>query len=191
MENRSATDQASILRERLPRCIRRWSGNNIFWQRKIQRQVGVRLLDETRMRQCGVIGLHKPSNFNQGGHMSAAVELSLYERLGGRGKIHQITEDVWINHISNPDVSARYANSDAEKIKSLVTEFVCWGTGGPEQYSGKDMLTAHRTMNISHREFMAVIDDVMRALEKNKIAKREQNEMLGLLMSLKDQVIHR
>jgi hemoglobin len=123
--------------------------------------------------------------------MSAAVEISLYERLGGREKIHQITEDVWINHISNPDVSARYANSDAEKIKSLVTEFVCWGTGGPEQYSGKDMLTAHRTMNISHREFMAVIDDVMRALEKNKIAKREQNEMLGLLMSLKDQVIHR
>lgn len=123
--------------------------------------------------------------------MSAAVEISLYERLGGRERIRQITEDVWINHVNNPDVSARYANSDAEKVKALVTEFVCWGTGGPAQYSGKDMLTAHRTMNISHREFMAVIDDVMRALEKNKIGKQEQNEMLGLLMSLKDQVIHR
>jgi len=51
--------------------------------------------------------------------MSAAVELSLYERLGGREIIHKITKDVWINHISNPDVSARYANSDAEKIKHV------------------------------------------------------------------------
>lgn len=116
---------------------------------------------------------------------------SLYERLGGRKNIRQISEDVWINHVSNPDVSPRYANSDAEKIKSLGTDFVCWGTGGPgEQYNGKTMLEAHRTMNISHLEFMAVIDDVMRALEKNKVGQSEQNELLGLLFSLKDQVLH-
>lgn len=58
------------------------------------------------------------------------------------------------------------------------------------QYSGKDMLEAHRTMNISHREFMAVIDDVMRALDKNDVQAKEKNELLGLLFSLKDQVIH-
>lgn len=115
---------------------------------------------------------------------------SLYERLGGREKIHKITEDVWVNHVSNPDVSQRYANSDAERVKQMVTEFVCWGTGGPVKYTGKDMLAAHRTMNISHREFMGVIDDVMRALEKNGVGQREQNELLGLLFSLKDQVIH-
>lgn len=71
-----------------------------------------------------------------------------------------------------------------------MTEFVCWGTGGPVQYTGMDMLTAHRTMNISRREFIAVVDDVMRALEKNGVAQPEQNELLGLLFSLKDQVIH-
>lgn len=115
---------------------------------------------------------------------------TLYDRLGGKEKIAQITEDVWINHVSNPDVATRYANSDAEKVKALVNEFVCWGTGGPVQYSGKDMLEAHRTMNISHREFMAVIDDVMRALDKNNVQTKEKNELLGLLFSLKDQVIH-
>lgn len=115
---------------------------------------------------------------------------SLYERLGGRERIEQITEDVWLNHISNPDVSPRYAESDAEAVKGRVTEFVCWGTGGPEDYEGKTMLDAHRTMNITHREFMAVIDDVMRALEKNDVGAAEQNELLGLLFSLKDQVIH-
>lgn len=119
------------------------------------------------------------------------AEKSLYERLGGRESIHRITEDVWMNHISNPEVSPRYANSDADRIKSLVTEFVCWGTGGPIKYEGKGMLAAHQSMNISHREFMAVVDDVMRALDKHCIARREQDELLGLLFSLKDQIIHR
>lgn len=118
-------------------------------------------------------------------------EVSLYQRLGGRESIRQITEDVWVNHVQNPAVSTRYANSDPEKVKALVTDFVCWGTGGPgEKYDGKSMLEAHKTMNISHLEFMAVIDDVMRALEKNKVGRAEQNELLGLLFSLKDQVIH-
>lgn len=114
---------------------------------------------------------------------------SLYERLGGRDKIAQISEDVWNNHMSNPEVSTRYANSDAEKIKGLVTEFVCWGTGGPENYSGKSMLEAHNSMNINHQEFVEVIDDVMRAMEKNNVGQAEQNEMLGLLFSLKNDVI--
>ncbi|MBI5936545.1 MAG: group 1 truncated hemoglobin [Betaproteobacteria bacterium] len=117
-------------------------------------------------------------------------EKTLFERLGGKDKIAQITEDVWINHVSNPDVATRYANSDAEKVKAMVNEFVCWGTGGPVDYSGKNMLDAHRTMNITHREFMAVIDDVMRALDKNDVAAQEKNELLGLLFSLRDQVIH-
>ena len=116
-------------------------------------------------------------------------KVSLYERLGGRDKIAKISDDVWENHISNPDVSPRYADSDAEKIKEYVTEFVCWGTGGPEEYTGKSMLDAHRTMNINYKEFMAVIDDVMRALDKNNVASNEQNELLGLLFSLKDQVV--
>lgn len=116
---------------------------------------------------------------------------SLFERLGGRNKIAQISEDVWDNHVGNPEVSPRYVNSDPIKIKALVTDFVCWGTGEPgAQYTGKSMLDAHRSMNITHREFVSVIDDVMRALEKNKVGQTEQNEMLGLLFSLKDQVLH-
>ncbi|MBN8765903.1 MAG: group 1 truncated hemoglobin [Thiobacillus sp.] len=117
-------------------------------------------------------------------------QASLYERLGGKKKIAEITEDVWTNHVSNPDVASRYANSDAERVKSMVTDFVCWGTGGPESYAGKSMLEAHRTMNISHREFMAVVDDVMRALDKNGVTDREKNDLLGLLFSLKEQVVH-
>ena len=114
---------------------------------------------------------------------------SLYERLGGHDGIRKISEDVWVEHTSNPAVKARYAESDGEEITRLVTEFVCWGTGGPEAYSGKDMKEAHRTMNISEREFLAVIEDVSNALKKNDVGLQETNEVLGLLFSLKDEVL--
>lgn len=115
---------------------------------------------------------------------------TLYHRLGGYKGIRKIAEDVWKEHTTNPVVKARYADSDGEEVTRLVTEFVCWGTGGPEEYSGKEMKEAHRTMNISEAEFLAVVDDVMRSLKKNNVGPQETNELLGLLFSLKDEVLH-
>lgn len=116
--------------------------------------------------------------------------ISLYQRLGGYEGIRKIAEDVWAQHISNPAVKARYANSDGEEITRLVTEFVCWGTGGPENYTGKTMYEAHKTMNINEREFLAVVDDVMFALKENNVGAQETNELLGMLFSLKDEVLY-
>ncbi|MBL4748089.1 MAG: group 1 truncated hemoglobin [Magnetovibrio sp.] len=115
---------------------------------------------------------------------------TLYERLGGFDGIRKISEDVWTEHTSNPAVKARYLDSDAEEVTRLVTEFVCWGTGGPQEYTGKDMKEAHRTMNINATEFMAVVDDISTALKKNDVGAQETSELLGLLFSLKDEVMH-
>jgi hemoglobin len=115
---------------------------------------------------------------------------SLYSRLGGRAGITAIVDDIWINHTSNPVIKNRYINSDPAKVKRLVTEMCCAGFGGPEQYTGKDMVSAHRGMNISEAEFIAVCDDVLHALEKHSAGKREKDEILCILYSLKPEVVH-
>ena len=118
------------------------------------------------------------------------IEASLYERLGGGDKIKQIVADVWANHTSNPLIQNRYANSDGEKVKQVVWEFFCAGTGGPQEYTGDDMLTAHRGMNISDEEFNAVTDDVLKALDKNEVGKKERDEVLVILYSMKGEIAH-
>ena len=40
------------------------------------------------------------------------------------------------------------------------------------------MRTAHQNMNISDNEYMAAVDDVMAALDKNGIGQREKEEVL-------------
>jgi hemoglobin len=51
------------------------------------------------------------------------------------------------------------------------------------------MREAHKSMNINGAEFLAVIDDIMAALDKNKVTGETKNEVLGILYSLKGDVV--
>jgi hemoglobin len=110
--------------------------------------------------------------------------------LGKRSGIEKVVEDIWVNHTSNPTIKNRYANSDPVNVKRLVTEMCCAGFGGPETYTGKDMISSHKGMNINDAEFVAVCDDVLKALEKHNVGKREKDEVLCILYSLKPEVVH-
>jgi hemoglobin len=120
----------------------------------------------------------------------AAQDDTLYARLGGRPGIEAIVADIWTNHISNPLVQQRYAASDPDEVKRLVTEMCCAGFGGPETYTGRDMITAHKGMNINDTEFVAVCDDVLKACDSNNVGKRERDEILCILYSLKPEVVY-
>lgn len=118
------------------------------------------------------------------------ADASLYDRLGKRPGIEKIVEFIWANHTSNPIIKNRYASSNPVEVKRLVTEMCCAGFGGPESYTGKDMISAHTGMNINETEFVAVCDDVLDALDKASVGKREKDEILCILYSLKPEVVH-
>jgi hemoglobin len=118
------------------------------------------------------------------------TQTSLYDRLGQQAGIAAIVENIWENHISNPLVKNRYEASDPENVKRLVREFFCAGIGGPETYTGRSMLEAHRGMNINDEEFVAVIDDVLKALTQNDVGQKEKDEVLCILYSMKGEVAH-
>ena len=117
-------------------------------------------------------------------------EDSLYQRLGGEQIIRGIATTILENHLANDTVNARYADSDRDEVIRIVTEFICAGTGGPQAYTGKDMLTTHKGMNISEREYMAVLDDILAALDTHGIRQREKEELLFICYSLRGEILH-
>ena len=118
------------------------------------------------------------------------MSTSLYERLGKAEGIGRLVDDVMAAHLSNPVVKARFENiKDMERAKRMAREFFCAGAGGPEAYSGKDMLAAHRGMNISEQEYLAVTDDIMGALDRNRIDAASKSDVLTILYSLKGSII--
>lgn len=115
---------------------------------------------------------------------------SLYERLGRVDGISRIVRDVIANHLANPLVKSRFDNvKDMDRLHRVSTEFFCAGSGGPQSYTGRDLAATHTNMNVSEQELVAVIDDVVAALDKNGIDPQTKSDVIGVLFSLKAQVV--
>jgi hemoglobin len=71
--------------------------------------------------------------------MESAEKPSLYDRLGGVYSIATVVDD-FIDHRVPP-----------AGFKYLVTEMVCWATGGPQKYTGKSMAESHSHLKITVR----------------------------------------
>lgn len=51
------------------------------------------------------------------------------------------------------------------------------------------MLTVHQGMNISEHEFMAVLEDILEALQANGVGQREQEELLLANFNLRGDIV--
>ena len=115
---------------------------------------------------------------------------TLYERLGRADGIKRIVRDTIANHLANPLIKSRYGGvKDLDRLHRVSTEFFCAGAGGPETYTGRDVLETHKGMNVSEQELVAAIDDIVAALDKNGIDAQTKSDVVGILYSLKSQVV--
>ncbi len=115
---------------------------------------------------------------------------TLYERLGSTEKITKIADDIIKFHLKNPTIATRYKAFDSTALKHGAATFIIAGTGGPDIYEGKDMITTHSHMNISDTEFNAVLDDILLVLDKHDVGQREKEEFLFILYGLKKEIVH-
>lgn len=120
---------------------------------------------------------------------------SLFERLGGSAGINTLVEDIVSEHMRNPVIRARFEPYlDTPDKLALTKKHLCAfleaGSGGPQQYSGRDMRAAHRGMNISPAEYMAAVDDILSVLRKHQIDEQTQQQMLAIAYSLKGDIMH-
>lgn len=118
----------------------------------------------------------------------------LFERLGGSAGIEKIVDEVAKRHLENPTIRARFLPyleppEKLQQLKQHLARFLELGSGGPQRYSGRDMKSAHRGMNISPGEYMAALDDILGSLERVGIDQRSRNDVLAIAWSLKDEIV--
>jgi truncated hemoglobin YjbI len=114
---------------------------------------------------------------------------SLYERLGGEQGVRKIVNDVLDKNLNNPFIGHYFKKIDMSKLKQLVFEFFSMGIGGPHQYTGRDMITAHTGLNINEEDFQIANNDTIQALKENGIGEKEIHEVIAILDSMKGEVI--
>ena len=126
--------------------------------------------------------------------VAVVEEKTLYEKLGGSEGISSIVDDIIEEHLKNDKIKHFFIplTKDPEHLKQFkqhVKDFFGSGTGGPEEYKGRDMPTAHQGLNISEAEFLYTIDDILLVLDSHKIDRNSRNEVLAVLFSMKWDVI--
>ena len=119
-------------------------------------------------------------------------EPTLYKRLGGREGIRGVVDDFVAFLVADPRVKDRFTKltpAQVEKLKTNAADQICDATGGPCSYLGKDMKAAHTGMNITEADWNATVEDLIKALDKRNVAKKDQQELIGLLAPMKKDIV--
>ena len=119
----------------------------------------------------------------------APAAKSLYDRLGGAPAITAVVADFVGNTTTDPRIMDRFFNVDAENLKAKLVELVSMAAGGPVKYTGKSMEDAHAGMDLVDDDFNALVEDLVKSLDKFKVPEKEKGEVLGALGPLKPTMV--
>lgn len=120
---------------------------------------------------------------------------TLYERLGGVYAIATVVDDFIDRVMNNPILNANPKVNEAHHkvpppgFKYLVTEMVCWATGGPQKYTGKSMADSHTHLDITEGEWQAFVKDARDCFTKFQVPAQEQSELLAIIESTKKDIV--
>jgi len=119
---------------------------------------------------------------------SRSTDATLYQRLGGQAAIAAVVDDTLANVAVDPRINQRFRTSDTLRLRNGLVELLCDRSGGPCTYRGRNMADAHEGMMIRDAEFDALVDDLVRALDKHRVPTREKNELLALLDRMRNAI---
>jgi truncated hemoglobin YjbI len=119
---------------------------------------------------------------------------SLYVRLGGNAAIQGVIDQFIANVAADTRINIFFADAAADparlkKLRDNLVNQVGAATGGPEIYTGLDMKTAHKGMNVQEADFNALVDDLSKALDKFSVPMTEKNELLTALGGMKNDIV--
>ena len=132
---------------------------------------------------------------NQTHSEAMPAQKSLYDRLGGVYAIAAGIDDLIDRVMDNPRLNANPKVDEAHHrvsragFKYLVTEMVCWATGGPQQYSGRSMRDSHVHLDITEDEWQVFLADLQACLDKFAVPQAEQSEIFALVDSTKSDIV--
>jgi len=122
---------------------------------------------------------------------AVAAPASLYDRLGGEAAIRAVVDEFVANVAADTRINKWFENADIERLKGHLVNQIGQASGGPQVYTGRDMKTTHAGMAIDDAAFNALVEDLVKALDKFNVQQQEKDELLGLLGPMRSDIVEK
>ncbi len=120
------------------------------------------------------------------------LQKNLYERLGGYDSIAAVVNDFMGLQFAHKQVGRFYVGHSTKsktRLRQLITEMLCEVTGGPAEYIGRDLRTAHAGLGITGGDWQAAVKNLTAALDKFKVPQKEKDELLAIVAGLSSIIV--
>ena len=127
-------------------------------------------------------------------NISFSQEKTLYQRLGGYDAIAAVVDDFVMQLATDPSLGAFFKGHSEDSIKKIrqhVIDFICNAAGGPCAYTGRDMKTSHKGLGITEEQWDKSVRYLKNTLDKFKVGQKEQDELLGAVSSVKNDIVEK
>jgi len=109
--------------------------------------------------------------------------------MGGEETIRAIVKDFYQMVYYDQQLQSYFEETDMNALRDHQTEFLSMITGGPSEYSGRDMQAAHAGLDISKQDFDLVVSYLERALEQNGISQAHQEQILSTVTTYETAIV--
>lgn len=121
-------------------------------------------------------------------------EKSLYERLGGYDAVAAVVDDFIGRLLADHQFDRFFTghSTDSKKhIRQLIVDQFCAAAGGPCVYTGRTMKTTHEGLGITEADWDAAAKHLVASIDKFKVPKREKDELLAFVTTLKKDIVEK
>ena len=117
-------------------------------------------------------------------------QASLYQRLRRQPAITAVVDDFVANVAADNRINHYFAHTNIPHLKMELVDQICQATGGPCTYTGRPMRVVHTGMHITDADFNALVQDLVKSLNKFNVPQQDQQQLLATLGSLKPDIVN-
>ena len=116
---------------------------------------------------------------------------SLFERLGGEAAVDAAVDIFYRKVLQDERISHFFDSIDMERQHVKQKAFLTMAFGGPNQYTGTDMRSAHAKMKLNEVHFNAVMEQLTATLKELGVDDASIGGVASIAESVKDDVLNR
>ena len=121
---------------------------------------------------------------------NTAVVDCIYDRIGGAPALQAAVDAFYDRVLADPDLRGFFSNLNMKALKFKQRAFFAQALGGPAEYRGRDMRTAHARFKIAQKHFDKVAGHLVDTLQSLGVDQETIGEIVAVVAPLAADIVN-